>query len=430
LYVGTNSGISQVTFTDLKNLNYRVKQITVNDGLVGNEINKMLLDNGKLWVATNKGLSVFNPDKLPPDTFQSPVYINGINIADADTTIEESTYKLSPTQNRIKIEFTGIIIKADGKVHYRYRLIGLDSTWNYTYAREANFNSLQPGNYEFQLQVQNKSRTWSTKMATASFFIATPLWNQMWFRIGAIVLLLAAGYTYYWVRLASITKAEAAKTELNRKIANLELKALRAQMNPHFTFNVMNSIQHFISNNDSDSALRYMSKFAKLIRTILSQSELSLVPLSDKLTSLKLYIELERLRFDEKFDFDLQIEEGVNTDAIKVPTMIVQPYIENAIKHGIMHKEGKGKLTLSLFKLNGNIVWTVEDNGVGRKKSREINQRKNPGHVSIGMKNIAERMETLKAIYGFSVQREIVDLYNPNGEPIGTKVTITLPILS
>jgi ligand-binding sensor domain-containing protein/two-component sensor histidine kinase len=430
LYAATNQGISKIIFTNLSKLEYDVKQITVNDGLVGNEVNKMLLSNNMLWVATNKGLSVFNPDKLVPDTFQAPVYIQNINIADVDTAVHKDTFNLSPDQNRIKINYAGIIMKAGGEVQYRYRLIGLDTSWNYTHAREANFNSLPPGYYQFQLQLQNKSGEWSKRSATAYFFISTPLWQKAWFIVLLSALALILAYTIYLRRLARFKKAEAAKTELNRKIANLELKALRAQMNPHFTFNVMNSIQHFIANNDMESALRYMAKFAKLIRTILAQSEFSLVKLSDKLQSLQLYVELEQLRFEEKFDVDFKIDYSINTESTRVPTMIIQPYIENAIKHGIMHKEGKGSLLISLERENGAIIWTVEDNGIGRKESAVINKKKNKEHNSIGMKNTAERIETLNALYGFTLKQEVIDLYDDNGIASGTRVIVTLPFIS
>jgi ligand-binding sensor domain-containing protein/two-component sensor histidine kinase len=430
LFAATNQGLSKITFSNLSRLEYDIKRITVNDGLIGNEVNKMLLLKDDLWIATNKGLSVFKPDKLFADTFQSPVYIQKINIADVDTLVRTDTFNLSPGQNRLRINYTGIIMKRGSKIEYRYRLLGLDTNWNITYAREANFNSLLPGNYEFQLQVRNKSGEWSTKTASVFFFIATPLWKKGWFIVLASALVLITAYSIYRRRLARIEKTQAAKTELNRKIANLELKALRAQMNPHFTFNVMNSIQHFIAHNDTESALRYMAKFAKLIRTILSQSEFSLVKLSDKIQSLQLYVELEQLRFEEKFDVDFIIDESVNTETTRVPTMIIQPYIENAIKHGIMYKEGKGKLLISLERQNGSIIWTVEDNGVGRKESAERNKRKNKQHVSIGMKNTAERIETLNALYGFSLKQEVVDLYDEEGQAIGTRVTVTLPFIS
>ncbi len=220
------------------------------------------------------------------------------------------------------------------------------------------------------------------------------------------------------------------EAEYNKRIAEIEMKALRAQMNPHFLFNVLNSIKLYMVQNDAKTASVFLTKFSRLIRLILNNSKSKMVCLADELEALKLYIEMENFRFNDKFDYSIDLDKNVNADDIEIPPLILQPYVENAIWHGLMHKDdGRGKLEIGILKDNGTIQFIIEDNGIGREKSRSLNTRLATSHQSVGMKITKDRIQRTNQLYGLSANVEVVDLKDPeNGKAVGTKVLINLPI--
>lgn len=231
-------------------------------------------------------------------------------------------------------------------------------------------------------------------------------------------------------------KAEEAKknTELEllqskQKQAEIEMKALRAQMNPHFIFNSLNSINKYILKNDPVNASRYLTRFAKLIRLILDNSNSKEIALSDELEALKLYIEMESLRFTNKFTYQITVDENVRTDTLQVPPLIIQPYVENAIWHGLLHKEADAKLSVIIKKTNENILQcTIEDNGIGRLKALEMKSKSANANKSLGMTLTEERINMLNQYTSLNASIEIVDLINNNGSTLGTKVVLKIPI--
>jgi len=222
--------------------------------------------------------------------------------------------------------------------------------------------------------------------------------------------------------------------DFNRKFSESELKALRAQMNPHFVFNILNSIQHFITIREKEEALNYLSKFSKLIRKILENSRENTVSISDELQLLELYIQLEQLRFNNKFDYHIAVSEKIDIENTGIPPLLIQPYIENAIVHGLINKSGKGDLWLSLEKNNGLLICKIEDNGIGRAKAQEIEQRKVARHKSLGIKVTNERISTFSALLDYKMEVVIEDLFETKTaseeapQAAGTRVTISIPV--
>ena len=212
------------------------------------------------------------------------------------------------------------------------------------------------------------------------------------------------------------------------------MTALRGQMNPHFIFNSLNSIQHFITNRDKTEAINYLSKFSKLIRKILENSRENTVSLSNELQLLELYIQLEQLRFSNKFEYQIVVDEKIDIENTEIPPLLIQPYIENAILHGLINKNGEGDLYLSLEKNNGLIICKIEDNGIGRAKAQEIEQGKVSRHKSLGITVTEERISGLFALLDYKMEVVIEDLYKtkqPSEEtpqPAGTRVTISIPV--
>ena len=218
---------------------------------------------------------------------------------------------------------------------------------------------------------------------------------------------------------------------MNHTISELNQTNLRQQMNPHFIFNTLNSIQYYVFQNDKISSNNYMTKFASLIRKTLENSRHTEISIKEELDSLRLYLELEELRFKEKFEWSIRVDEEIDTLAYKIPTMLIQPYVENAITHGLMNKEnGKGALTVELQLLPDHICCIVEDNGIGRARALEIRQQKNENHRSLGTNITESRLKLVNEIYGKNMQVVYTDLMDESGEPAGTKVEINIPIIT
>lgn len=203
----------------------------------------------------------------------------------------------------------------------------------------------------------------------------------------------------------------------------LELKTLRTQMNPHFIFNSLNSVNSFISKNDDRSANKYLSRFSQLMRLVLENSKYDFVPLESELKIIELYMELEHLRFQDKFDYELNIESSLNVDSLEIPPMLVQPYIENAVWHGLRYLEEKGKLTVNVKQHQDALVWTITDNGIGRKASAAMKTKNQKLGESTGMKNIEQRLEILNKMHTTQMSTSITDLAEG-----GTQVILEIPI--
>lgn len=235
-------------------------------------------------------------------------------------------------------------------------------------------------------------------------------------------------YQLYSYRISRIEREEKIKTEFNRQLADTRMEALRAQMNPHFIFNCLNSINRYIIKSDIKTSSLYITRFAKLIRLILDNSEHKKVVLSNELEALKLYIEMEALRFDHKFTFDIQVDNEIDTTNIEVPPLIIQPYVENAIWHGLLQKDSGGNLFIRITQENDNLICEITDNGIGRKKAMEYKSQNAPTRKSIGIKLTEERLNMASEDLAKSGSQKIIDLYDENGEPAGTTVILNIPI--
>ncbi len=207
------------------------------------------------------------------------------------------------------------------------------------------------------------------------------------------------------------------------------MQALRAQMNPHFIFNSLNSINRFILQNDKHQASEYLTKFSRLVRLILQNSQASFITLESELEALKLYLELEVLRFDNQFGYTIEIDEDIETTIIKVPPLIIQPYAENAIWHGLMHKKAKGHLMIEMHEGEGDrLICKITDNGVGRQRAAALKSLSASTHKSMGMRITAERIALMQEDSKLDTIIKINDLVMPDGSAGGTEVIITIPV--
>jgi putative methionine-R-sulfoxide reductase with GAF domain/anti-sigma regulatory factor (Ser/Thr protein kinase) len=252
--------------------------------------------------------------------------------------------------------------------------------------------------------------------------------NQKHLNILSTVAVLCANQIQ---RAKSEEEKQQAKIEVlenRQKVTESRLQSLRLQMNPHFLFNALNSIQQMILANEEMVATRYLSRFSKLLRTILVHSDKESVTLKEELEILNLYVELESVRFRDSFQYSITCDEEIDKEEVKVPTLLVQPFVENAIWHGLMHKEGNRKLKIDFFEKNNCLRCVIEDNGIGREKSAQAKMNNGQRHVSKGIQVSLERLKNMENDNGQKGSLIIFDLKDDNGQPSGTRVEIDFPI--
>jgi len=354
---------------------------------------------------------------------------------------------LSYSQNFLSFDFTAINYTQSERMQFRYVLEGSDEGWTEpTQNRNVNFTNLAPGDYTFKVIAANSAGAWNEQPAVFRFSILPPWWATWWFRVLALGALFFSGYAYFQSRIkkireqAEVREREAGYkqreaelqrevAEFSKQVAEVELAALRAQMNPHFVFNCLNSINTFILLNDPKNASGYLQKFSKLIRRVLDASRSEYISLGDELDTLRYYIELEQMRYGGRFQYVIAVPETLDPYAYELPPMLVQPYVENAIWHGLMNLEGnEGLLSLDVSEHNHALVIKVEDNGIGRKKATELKSRSAVAHKSHGMQVTDERIRIINELYRIKATVTVEDLFDEQGEGKGTRVILTIPV--
>ncbi len=219
------------------------------------------------------------------------------------------------------------------------------------------------------------------------------------------------------------------ETEFEQKLADMEMTALRAQMNPHFIFNCLNSIKLYTLQNDADKASDYLNKFARLIRLVLENSRSELVTLQNELEALRLYIELEAMRFKEKVKFEIIVADDIDQRYLRIPPLLLQPYVENAIWHGLMHKPDGGKIQIEVWQSQENLLTIcIADDGIGRERSMELESKSAGKYKSFGMQVTADRIRMINQLYNIKTDVQILDITNSFGDPCGTKVVLQIPV--
>jgi sensor histidine kinase YesM len=358
------------------------------------------------------------------DSIAPVIFISGVKINNRDTTLQ-NVYQLKHNLNNFKISFVSFLNNSPTALQYKYSING--NEWVYTSSQSVMYNALPPGEHTFVVYAMNDAGVWNKNPAQITFIIETPIWKASWFYLLIILLAILVLLFFIIFYQRKLKKEKEDKEETKKRIMQSELQALRAQMNPHFTFNTLSSIQNFINSKNSEEAVSYLSKFAKLMRSIMDNSKKPQILLKDELSALELYMQLEQLRLENKFEYKIIIENAVDINYEEIPPMLLQPYVENAIWHGITHKEGKGNIAINITK-HGNILQcTINDNGIGRAASEKINNRKSK-HKSHGMSITKERLEILNAMHKSPLSVEITDILNEKKEVAGTSVKIFIPI--
>ena len=391
IWAGTNKGINKITVTNTCPITFNIERFTINNGLFSDEINDFAIGKTGIYAATNEGLNFIKREQKASKSNYLPLYITAVRVNDRDTSLV-SLYSLRNQQNNIYISFTGLSFRNSKNIIYKYRLLGLDTTWRTTFHRDAQFSGLTSGHYRFQLLASHENGNNSNIPVELYFSIAPSFYETGLFRllVTLFCILIVIGLVSY--RIKAIQKRADEKNTLNKKFSELNLNALRSQMNPHFTFNVLNSIKYYIAKNDPESAQFYISKFSKLIRMILDRSRSEYIRLSEEIEILRLYMELEELRFENKFAYSINVAEKLNPEEIEIPGMLIQPFVENSIKHGIRYKKGEARVNVHFSSTDSVLICTVTDNGIGRQEAEKL---KSPSeeYKSMGTAIVNERID-------------------------------------
>ncbi len=386
-----------------------LENFSVKNGLPSNAVHQIAMANGYYWLATEKGLMRMKK-KLPGAPMPPPVIeqvaING-------RAYETETYiNLPYDSSDIRIEWVALHFRSNAQIAYRYRLkINERTSWTNTFGREVNYSNLQHGAYQFEVQAQNEVGQWSASTVLA-ISIRPPWWQTGLFYA---LLAIAIGGAIFWMykyRTGQLKRQFAIKQQMSE----LERRALQAQMNPHFIFNCLNSIQGFIATNDKDKAANYLARFAKLIRQALHSSFQKQIPLEDEIAYLENYLSLEHLRFYDAFQYEIHVDEKLDLYETALPSMLIQPFVENSIVHGMKGKSGDGLIVLRFEKYGDTgIRIFIEDNGSG---FRQVNDG-NSNRTSYGLQ-LATRRLALADQYANAA------IHSGKNEGGGTRVEIVL----
>lgn len=419
LWVST--GNNRVNIVNLRTL--EIKELILDIDLT--EILCLYRRKNKLFIGTIEGLSLIDLSQKMTNDALVPTYILSVKTPDSQY-ISPSAINLGYKSNKLQIEFIGINFRHPENVEYRYMIRNLDDVWRITKNASIELSSLPGGNYTFLLSSRLKNGRWGP-VVTMPLSIAIPLWQQTWFIAAFIVFAIVV---VYLVSRKLVIVSEKKKNEqllILNKITYLKQQALGALMNPHFIFNCMNSIQHYLNKNDKESANIYLSDFASLIRMTMEDAQKAFITLEKEILRLNLYLSLEQLRFGHKLQYQMFIDDNIDTHAIRIPNMIIQPYIENAILHGIMPKKGNGKIFVSFKWMNENEIRViVEDNGVGL--NYDARNRVAAHHSPLGMKLTHERLKLLRKFLGQHYDVHITEMFTDENVVSGTEVEIILPV--
>lgn len=407
------------------------KTTTINININSIDINDILLKENTLYLITNSGIirtSVKNESHKKTDAI---LQLNDFIVNDKkfDPTIKSN---LKYNQNDIIVHFSLLDFGScnQNKLYYKIN----DEDWEpiINETRTLQFASLAPGNYELTFKLNTQ-----VLLTKLEFSIATPFWKTVWFTLLCIALTLLIGFIYYQEQLNKLRLKNKLledtnillqeKIELELHLNKSVLKTIKAQMNPHFFYNALNTIQAYIFTNDKAKANNYLAKFSKLTRVILEQSEKETISLGEEIKSLTLYLDLEKMRFKKGFEYSIELKTNTHKDGIELPPMLIQPYVENAIKHGLLHKEGIKELAIIFEEKKDYLYVTIDDNGIGRKRSTELNKIKNEKYQSFSTQANEKRLEILNNNTN-KIAIKIIDKINDAGNSTGTKVILTIPI--
>lgn len=443
MYIGTNSGLFKCEEGDE---GFVFESFGLHDGLVSLETNLnavFLDDENQLWFGTADGLvraqtaEVGSHDNaLPPSISIDQIKVN---LADQDwanigldlstRTGQPRSFEVGHKANNLSFYFTGVSTSNPDAVRYQYQLAGYDDNWQPISTEDkVHYRNLPFESFEFQVKAIGESGL-ESEIETVAISITPPFWLTWWFlALAAVAVAVVVSWIFQRRRQALITKLDKERFEYKSKMLSLEQQSLNSSMNRHFIFNALNSIQYYINRKDRISANKYLSAFARLIRKNLDSSQTNVTTLREEIERLELYLQLEHMRFQDKFEYEIEVEDAIDQDMVKVPAMLLQPFLENSIWHGILPNQKPGKIKVTVTRSNGSIEFCVKDNGIGIETS--LNRKgEEESHVSKGMDITTGRIELIKKMTSESVELHgPYEIRDDQNVVSGTEVKIILPV--
>ena len=417
LWLGTNKGLNRINYT------YQGSQFTyyntyfgTADGLIGEQVNDIFIQDSIVYVATNEGISYLSSSiRLPVSNIAS--FISSIAINSKPGELKES-YALNYDENNITINFSGVDLT--GFIPFFEYSVN-DGKWERT--EKIELKKLPSGNYKIKIRAIRRDGKPSTNEAVVRFEISTPFWKNTFFRVFMLALMLVTLMYVQQRRNKRKQKALLQKILTEKRITELEMQALKAQINPHFIFNCLNSIKGFIYDRDYAQADKYLDKFAELMRSTIDNSDAAIISVKDEMSYLDNYLQLETLRFEDKFNYKISTCISVYAEKVFIPAMLLQPYVENAIRHGMRFLENrKGMINISATNENNFLVCVIDDNGIGREKAMALKSKMHIEYQSKGM-NISKRRAEL-----YTIEQEIIDKKDNAGNAAGTTIIVKIPL--
>ncbi|WAC40293.1 sensor histidine kinase [Pedobacter sp. SL55] len=417
LFVYTNSGIYRYYFPKEK-----LKKMP--NSYQDFEITDIVEADGKLVMATAKGILIESLSNLEQPIKKT--FIVGNVLVNNQIFTDKQLLKLTYNQNNLEIKYALLAFTPKEKANMYYKLN--NDTWQRLTEQSGSIklSSLSSGNYNVFFKVGKNQHP-----VKVTFTIGQPFWWSYWFVCLLVLLAITIAYILYRYQIKKnnlVNQQKLDRISLENNLNQSKLKAIKSQMNPHFFYNALNTIQSYILANDKRQAVSYLSKFANLTRTILEMSEKDEVSLAEEIKTIGFYLDIEKARFDADFDYQIT-EVGITSrEDIKLPSMLLQPYLENAIKHGLLHKEGHKYLNITFTKTSERLVVAIEDNGIGRKKSMALNQIKQSKYKSFATAALQSRIELLNKNKTEKILIQYFDKVGENQQSTGTVVVIELPL--
>ena len=388
-------------------------------GLTTNKIIDFVIFQNQLWITHSRGIQRFDLSNITTKVEKPLILLREIRINKKKLSNLSAQGAFTSKQRNLTFVFQVPTLKHRENIRYHYKLEGNNKEWtinNYE-NNEVTYNALSPGSYRFIIRAENNGIY--SQSVRYSFTISAPYYQSWWF-ISLIILTGLLIISLIYLRQLNIHKKKAQQiNELNAS----RLTAIQSQMNPHFIFNSLNSIQALVLKGDIDNSYTFITKFSNLVRRTLSYSDKDFIDFEQEIKLIELYLSLEKLRFKEDLEYTI---ESKHIEDIKIPPMLIQPFIENALVHGLLHKDGIKRLDIT-FSLGEFLLCEISDNGIGREKAQEIKQRQGSNHESFAVNAIKQRFSILKDHFDGKLGFEITDQLEGN-KVIGTKVTLRIPI--
>jgi sensor histidine kinase YesM len=387
-------------------------------GFSSHRVIDFVFQNDKLWVSHSGGVQQIDLNYKQDDRSTPVIRLNEVYVNDDIIPLSTKNY-FNSNQRKIQFTLSSPTLRNRETIQYHYKLMGYETKWNtnnYT-SNQITYNALAPGDYTFLCRLENQGVF--SALISYSFSISQPFYARWWFITFIVVMFLIVVYLIYRWQL----KAQRKKSEQINELNASKLIAIQSQMNPHFIFNALNSIQDLVLKGDVEHSYSYITTFSNLVRRTLNYSEKDFIDFDQEIKLLELYLSLEKLRFKKELNYTIDFK---NVEDIMLPPLLIQPFIENALIHGLLHKEGEKNLKIT-FELKEMLVCTIEDNGVGREKAKTIKLRQRSEHESFSGKAIHKRFEILSNVFEGKFGYIYEDLYQ-NEEAIGTKVILNIPI--